>query len=109
MTQLQFQNFRWVTGDEVYGQDPVLRGWLAEQHVACKHRCGPRGQNARTVAAILPEHAWEIRSAGDGAHGLRAMVIAMTPVDMHRGCPLAHPVEPNSTKASGACRWLSSR
>jgi hypothetical protein len=35
--------FRWVTGDEVYGQDPVLRGWLAEQRpsyvlaISCKH------------------------------------------------------------------------
>ncbi|WP_217211425.1 transposase [Streptomyces sp. AC550_RSS872] len=42
--------FRWVTGDEVYGRDPILRGWLAEQRlsyvlaIACKHRCGPRAQ-----------------------------------------------------------------
>ncbi|WP_449657850.1 IS701 family transposase [Streptomyces lancefieldiae] len=78
--------FRWVTGDEVYGQDPLLRGWLAEQRlsyvlaVSCKHRCGPRGQNARTVSAILPEHAWEIRSAGEGAHGLREYAWAMVPM-----------------------------
>lgn len=78
--------FRWVTGDEVYGQDPVLRGWLAGQRlsyvlaIAYKHRCGPRGQNARTVSAILPEHAWEIRSAGDGAHGLREYAWALVPL-----------------------------
>jgi SRSO17 transposase len=78
--------FRWVTGDEVYGQDPVLRGWLAGQRlsyvlaIAYKHRCGPRGQNARTVSAILPERAWEIRSAGDGAHGLREYAWALVPL-----------------------------
>ncbi|MFJ2733394.1 transposase [Streptomyces sp. NPDC087317] len=77
--------FRWVTGDEVYGQDPVLRGWLARRRlgyvlaIGCKHRCGPRGQNARTVSAILPEDAWEIRSAGDGAHDLRAARIRLGP------------------------------
>ncbi|MFD8220862.1 transposase [Streptomyces sp. NPDC059697] len=54
--------FRWVIGDEVYGQDPVLRGWPAEQRlsyvlaIAYQHRCGPHGQNARTVSAILPDH-----------------------------------------------------
>ncbi|MEU6589653.1 IS701 family transposase [Streptomyces sp. NPDC046881] len=75
--------FRWVTGDEVYGQDPVLRDWLAEQRlsyvlaISYKHRCGPRGQNARTVSAILPEPAWEIRSAGDGAQGLREYACAL--------------------------------
>ncbi|MEV6804291.1 hypothetical protein [Streptomyces sp. NPDC051132] len=39
--------------------------------IGYKHRLGPRGQNARSLAAILPEDVWEIRSAGDGAHGLR--------------------------------------
>ncbi|PWI05913.1 IS701 family transposase [Streptomyces sp. NWU339] len=78
--------FRWVTGDEVYGQDPVLRGWLAQRRlgyvlaIGCKHRCGPRGQNVRTVSAILPEDAWEIRSAGDGAHGLREYAWALVPL-----------------------------
>nr|WP_158853820.1 hypothetical protein [Streptomyces sp. NRRL F-5650] len=45
--------------------------------IGCKHRCGPRGQNARTTSAILPEDAWEIRSAGDGAHGLREYAWAL--------------------------------
>ncbi|WP_217565987.1 hypothetical protein [Streptomyces sp. GbtcB7] len=48
--------------------------------IAYKHRCGPRGQNARTVSAILPEHAWGIRSAGDGAHGLREYAWALVPM-----------------------------
>ncbi|MEV7451783.1 IS701 family transposase [Streptomyces nigra] len=77
--------FRWVTGDEVYGQDPVLRGRRAERRlsyvlaIGCKHRCGP-GQNARTVSAILPEEAWEIRSAGESAHGLREYAWALVPL-----------------------------
>ncbi|MFF7755510.1 hypothetical protein ACFZCP_41280 [Streptomyces sp. NPDC007971] len=48
--------------------------------IAYKHRCGPRGQNARTVSALLPEHAWEIRSAGEGAHGLREYAWALVPL-----------------------------
>ncbi len=78
--------FRWVTGDEVYGQDPVLRGRRAERRlsyvlaIGCKHRCGPRGQNARTVSAILPEEAWEIRSTGESAHGLREYAWALVPL-----------------------------
>ncbi|MEU4351853.1 IS701 family transposase [Streptomyces sp. NPDC023838] len=83
--------FRWVTGDEAYGQNPVLRGWLTEHEIsyvlaiAYKHRLGPRGQNARTLAAILPEHSWEIRSAGDGAHGRReyAWALVLLPGQAH--------------------------
>jgi hypothetical protein len=48
--------------------------------ISCKHRCGPRGQNARTISAILPEHNWEIRSAGEGAHGLREYAWALVPL-----------------------------
>jgi SRSO17 transposase len=78
--------FRWVTGDEAYGGNPALRAWLADQQIASvmaiayTHRCGPRGQNARTLAAILPPNAWETRSAGEGAHGLREYSWAMVPL-----------------------------
>ncbi|MFC7898161.1 hypothetical protein [Streptomyces sp. NPDC057381] len=48
--------------------------------IAYKYRCGPRGQNARTMSAILPGHAWEIRSAGDGAHGLCEYAWALVPL-----------------------------
>ncbi|GAA2665561.1 hypothetical protein GCM10010400_27220 [Streptomyces aculeolatus] len=78
--------FRWVTGDEVYGGTSALRSWPASQNVASvlaiayQHRCGPRGQNARTISPILPKHAWEIRSAGHGAHGLREYAWALAPL-----------------------------
>ncbi|GAA0914064.1 hypothetical protein GCM10009549_28130 [Streptomyces thermoalcalitolerans] len=74
--------FRWVTGDEIYGQDPVLRGWLAERQLSYVPTigCGPRGQNARTISAILPKDAWEIRSAGNSAHGLREYAWVMVPL-----------------------------
>jgi SRSO17 transposase len=78
--------FRWVTGDEAYGDNPALRAWLTEQclsyvlAIGYRHRLGPRGQNARTLAAILPAHAWEIRSAGDGAHGQREYAWALVPL-----------------------------
>lgn len=78
--------FEWVTGDEVYGGNPALRSWLADQQIASvmaiasSHRCGPRGQNARTIAAILPEEVWEVRSAGTGAHGLREYAWATVPL-----------------------------
>jgi len=48
--------------------------------IPTRHRCGPRGQNARTISAILPEDAWEIRSAGDGAHGPREYAWALVPL-----------------------------
>ncbi|MFJ6987637.1 MULTISPECIES: IS701 family transposase [unclassified Streptomyces] len=78
--------FRWVAGDEVYGDNPALRSWLTSRRLAYvlaigyKHRLGPRGQNARTLAAILPEQVWEIRSAGYGAHGLREYAWARLPL-----------------------------
>ncbi|MFC7638270.1 hypothetical protein ACFQWA_20380 [Streptomyces thermogriseus] len=71
-----------MTGDEVYGQGPVLRGWLAERQLSYVPTigCGPRGQNARTISAILPKDAWEIRSAGNSAHGLREYAWVMVPL-----------------------------
>ncbi|WP_419995033.1 IS701 family transposase [Streptomyces boninensis] len=78
--------FRWVAGDEVYGENPALRSWLTSRRLAYvlaisyRHRLGPRGQNARTLVAILPERVWEMRSAGDGAHGLREYAWAVVPL-----------------------------
>ena len=78
--------FRWVTGDEAYGDNPALRAWLTDRRLAYvlaigyRRRLGPRGQNARTLAAILPAEVWEIRSAGNGAHGPREYAWAQVPL-----------------------------
>ncbi|MFF1594603.1 IS701 family transposase [Streptomyces sp. NPDC058286] len=71
----------WVTGDEVYGQDPQLRSALEARGVgyvlaaACTTRV--RINHNRTVtradnaAAALPPDAWHRQSAGAGAKGPR--------------------------------------
>lgn len=72
---------RWVTGDEVYGQDPRLREALEARGVgyvlavACSTRVrindGRTPVRADKAAAALPASAWHTRSAGDGAKGPR--------------------------------------
>ncbi|MDI5969397.1 IS701 family transposase [Streptomyces sp. SL13] len=71
----------WVTGDEVYGQDPQLRSALEARGigyvlaVACTARV--RIDQDRTViradtaASALPPDAWQRQSAGTGAKGPR--------------------------------------
>jgi SRSO17 transposase len=69
----------WVTGDEVYGNDPGLRGGLEERRVgyvlavSCDHRiptnCGP--VRADGVARGLPPQSWQRLSAGLGSKGHR--------------------------------------
>ena len=69
----------WVTADEVYGQDPVLRSELARRGlgyvlaVARSHHVttaiGPRP--AIELARRLPARAWQRISAGPGAKGPR--------------------------------------
>lgn len=71
----------WVTGDEVYGQDPQLRSALEARGVgyvlavACNTRVRINQDRtvvqAGTVAAALPPDAWQRRSAGAGAKGPR--------------------------------------
>jgi SRSO17 transposase len=58
----------WVTADEVYGQDPALRGWLEDwgmAHVlAIKHSQlvavgdGPAKLSAAQLAAAVPAEGW---------------------------------------------------
>ena len=81
----------WVTGDEVYGQDPGLRAELEGRGVgyvlatACATRV--RINNGRTVdradavAARLPEAAWQARSAGPGVKGPRRYQWAWVALD----------------------------
>jgi SRSO17 transposase len=70
----------WVTGDEVYGADPRLAGCLESRGVGyvlaiAGNRRLPVGATssltAAQLAADLPRRAWQVRSAGAGAHGPR--------------------------------------
>jgi SRSO17 transposase len=69
----------WVTGDEVYGQDPGLRADLEARRtgyvlaVACDHRVAVAAGKRRAdeLAACLPRSAWQRYSAGPGVKGHR--------------------------------------
>jgi SRSO17 transposase len=70
----------WVTADEVYGQHHGFRDWLATHRVPfvlttrsddTLPLLGGRRRLARSLATEIPPAAWERRSAGAGAHGLR--------------------------------------
>ena len=69
----------WVTGDEVYGADPVLRAELETRSigyvlaVACDHRVVAAGDSYRADALLkrIPARAWQCVSAGRGAKGHR--------------------------------------
>jgi SRSO17 transposase len=75
--------FGWVTGDEVYGDDGALRGWLEQrplryvlavrrtQRVWVTGAGGAQEREAAAVVAALGPTAWQRRSAGAGAKGLR--------------------------------------
>jgi len=81
---------QWVTGDEVYGGDGRLRGWLEEQRVA--HVLAIKRTErlwstttgtpvaATTLAEAVPETAWERLSAGAGAKGPRVYAWARVPI-----------------------------
>jgi SRSO17 transposase len=83
---------RWVTGDEIYGSDRLLRVWL-EQHavpyvlavrsnepvwVLTEH--GPAQVAAAEVVAQLPPQRWRTLSAGDGDKGPRLFAWARVPL-----------------------------
>jgi SRSO17 transposase len=69
----------WVSGDEIYGDDGVLRRWLAEgAHpyvlaVACSHLIWQAGTQERAdrLIAAFPQEAWAPLSAGAGSQGER--------------------------------------
>ena len=68
----------WVVGDTVYGYDQ-MRSWLEEQGrnyvlaVPETHTVWIAGQSQPVglVAALLPEEAWTVLSAGEGSQGPR--------------------------------------
>jgi SRSO17 transposase len=82
----------WVTGDENYGSDGALRGWLEEGHrpyvLAVRaneylwvwdNEAAPQQRTVAAIAASLPEQAWVRLSAGDGAKGPRLYDWALVP------------------------------
>ncbi len=84
--------YTWVTGDENYGSDGALRGWLEEGHrpyvLAVRANeylwvwddtTAPQQRTVAAIAADLPEQAWVRLSAGDGAKGPRLYEWALVP------------------------------
>jgi SRSO17 transposase len=70
----------WLTADEIYGQDKRLRVWceqhelpyvLATRSTDTVATADWRQRRVRALLAEVPESAWQRRSAGAGAHGLR--------------------------------------
>ena len=69
----------WVSGDEIYGDDPDLRRWLeAEGHsyvlaVSSNHAIWRDGvlERVDALVAALPAAAWASVSAGEGSQGER--------------------------------------
>ena len=69
----------WVVGDEVYGNDGVLRRSLEARRqpyvlaVSCKHRIWRDAQQVTVGELVqqLPSHRWQRISAGDGTKGPR--------------------------------------
>ena len=81
----------WVTADEVYGQDPALRGWLEGRRMAYVLAIkssellavgdGPAKRSAAQLAAAVPAERWVGASAGHGAKGRR--LYDWTRVELH--------------------------
>jgi len=83
--------FAWVAGDEVYGGNPGLRGWLEEQKipyvmaVACSDviPVAGGGMRAGELAALVPGDGWQRLSCADGSKGPRlydwALIAAGSP------------------------------
>jgi SRSO17 transposase len=70
---------RWVTGDEVYGNDRRLRVWLEEQDlfhvmaVGVHHHVwlGFKQPRVKAVVEKIPQKAWQRLSCGAGSKGER--------------------------------------
>jgi DDE superfamily endonuclease len=71
--------FSWVAGDEVYGGNPGLRGWLEKEEISyvlavawdemIAVPAGPRRTDA--LAALVPAAGWQRLSCADGSKGPR--------------------------------------
>jgi len=80
--------FRWVTGDEVYGNDSQMRRWLEKRQVSyvlavsAQYRVWFEGARrwAAEIATRLPAKAWQRLSAGAGTKGERLYDWAWLPL-----------------------------
>ncbi|MFD3683900.1 IS701 family transposase [Nocardiopsis sp. NPDC058631] len=78
-TALQHTPKAWVAGDEVYGRNPGLRHFLEKRGVgyvmemaATDRLATPRGPvTVKELAVLVPDAAWQKRSAGTGSKGER--------------------------------------
>ena len=86
---------KWVTGDEVYGNNTDLRTALEDRQVgfvmavSCDHRIpSPSGPvRVDSVARGMPAASWQVRSAGVGTKGPRLYSWALLDVsDQRPGC-----------------------
>ena len=97
---------RWVAGDEVYGNDPVLRAECEAHRIGYVLAIGrdrrvrtPAGSvRADTLAASLPRRAWQRLSAGAGAKGQRYYDWAWI--------TLSPPADHGDHGSDTACWWL---
>jgi SRSO17 transposase len=88
----------WVTGDEVYGDDPGLRRWLEAQErayvlaISCGRRVVAQGRHQRveTLFAALPANAWVRCPAGEGSQGPRLYDWAWVRLDAAVPADTAH-------------------
>jgi SRSO17 transposase len=79
---------KWLTGDEVYGNDRRLRVWLEEQElfhvlaVSSGQHVWVGWQQIRIKGLLkqIPDEAWQVVSAGDGAKGPRLYEWALLPL-----------------------------
>ncbi len=80
----------WVAADEAYGQNRTFRTWLGDHAVpfSLATRSDDRlptadgaRRRATALAAMVPESAWEERSAGAGADGHRYYAWARVDLD----------------------------
>jgi SRSO17 transposase len=80
--------FRWVSGDEVYGNDGQMRRWLEGRKtfyvlaVSSQYRVWYEGARrwVAEIATLLPQKGWERLSAGAGAKGERLSDWALLPL-----------------------------
>jgi SRSO17 transposase len=80
--------FRWVTGDEVYGNNSQMRRWLEGRKifyvlaVSCQYQVFYEGARrwAAEIAKLLPQKGWKRLSAGAGTKGERLYDWALLPL-----------------------------